>query len=147
MIRRIEPKDVDETLRVFRDACTASHPFLKPEFIEATERKMRERTLFEFHTDVLDEGGIRALLCRNGWGVEALFVDPHFQSQGLGKRMLDHLKAQTNVVQLCVFAQNPRAIRFYQREEFYALKIIDHRETGESLVVLKWEGKNPVVTS
>jgi hypothetical protein len=45
------------------------------------------------------------------------------------------------VAHLSVFAQNPRAIKFYQREEFSALKLTEHRETGETIVLLKWEAK------
>ena len=102
---------------------------------------MRERTLSEFDTTVLDDGGIRAFLCRQRGYVQALFVDPPYQRQGHGKRLLDHLKVQTPTAHLSVFAQNPRAIKFYQREEFWALKLTEHRETGETIVLLKWEAK------
>ena len=139
VIRRFEPADMEETLRVFRAACLPSHPFLKPEFIQKSERTMRDRTLLEFETDVVDDGGIRAFLCRKNAFIEALFVDPPSQQRGVGKRLLDHLKAQSSVVHLTVFAQNPRAIKFYQREDFFAVKVSEHCETGETIVLLKWE--------
>jgi putative acetyltransferase len=132
---------MEETLRVFRASCVPSHPFLKPEFIRKAERTMRERTLLEFETEVLDEGGIRAFLCRKSSFIEALFVDPPFQQRGFGKQLLDHLKAQSPAIHLSVFAQNPRAIRFYQREGFWGVKLNQHHETGETIVLLKWEGK------
>jgi putative acetyltransferase len=136
---------MEETLRVFRAACIPSHPFLKPEFIQKSEQSMRDRTLLQFETDVVDDGGIRAFLCRKNSFIEALFVDPAFQQRGLGKRLLDHLKARSTVVHLTVFAENPRAIKFYQREEFWAVKVSEHRETGETIVLLKWEaGKLPL---
>jgi putative acetyltransferase len=132
---------MEETLRVFRASCVPSHSFLKPEFIRKSERTMRERTLLEFETEVLDDGGIRAFLCRKGNFIEALFVDPPFQQRGFGKQLLDYLKTQYSVIHLSVFAQNPRAIRFYQREAFWAVKLNQHHETGETIVLLKWEGK------
>ena len=141
VIRRFEPADMEETLRVFRASCLQSHPFLKPEFIQRTEQAMRERRLLEFETEVVDEGGVRALLCWKNSYVDALFVDPPFQRRGLGKLLLDNVKARSNVVNLSVFAQNPRAIKFYQREEFWAVKLTEHRETGETAVLLKWERK------
>ena len=130
---------MEETLRVFRTSCVPSHPFLPPRFIETTEQQMREGTLAGFDTTVVDDGGIRAFLCRAGSYVEALFVDPPHQRRGYGKRLLDHMKARTPVAHLCVFAKNPGAVRFYQREGFWALKLADHRETGETIVHLKWE--------
>jgi len=139
VIRPFQPDDIEETLRVFRASCGSSHAFLPSSFIEKTERVMRERTLPQLETDVVDDGGIRGFLCRKGPLVEALFVDPPFQGRGFGKQLLDHLKRQTPVAHLFVFAQNPRAIKFYHREEFWAVKVGEHRETGETNVLLKWE--------
>ena len=139
LIRPFESRDIDETLRVFRAACDASHPFLPAAFLDKTETEMRKRRLLELHTDVFDDGGIRGFLSRNGGYVDALFIDPPFQRRGIGKQLLDHLKGQVSVALLSVFAQNPRAIKFYQREEFWAVKLDQHRETGESTVLLKWE--------
>ena len=105
---------------------------------------MRERTLLEFETHVLVDGGIRAFISQTQGFIDALFVDPPFQSRGLGKQLLDHAKAQTRLLRLSVFAQNPRAVRFYQREGFWATQVTEHRETAETIVLLKWEAKNDV---
>ena len=100
---------------------------------------MRERRLAELETAVLEDGGVRGFLCRKGPLVEALFVDPPYQGMGYGKQLLDHLKDRTSVAHLWVFAQNSRAIKFYHREEFWAVKLGEHRETGETNVHLRWE--------
>ena len=131
---------MDAALRVFRAACGPSHAFLSPKFIEKTAQRMSS-SLLELQTDVLDDGEVRGFVSRNQFFVDALFIDPPHQCQGLGKRLLDHLKTQMKVIQLSVFGQNLRAIRFYQREEFWAVKINEHRETGETVVLLKWEAK------
>jgi putative acetyltransferase len=138
VIRPFERPDMEETLRVFRASCELSHPFLQLAFIEKTEQRLRKRSLEASQTDVVDEGGIRAFVCRKGGLVEALFVDPPFQGQGIGKRLLDHLKSELPVICLSVFGRNARAIAFYQREEFWAVKVNEHRETGETTVLLKW---------
>ena len=132
---------MEETLRVFRSSCVPSHPFLKQEFIQKSEQRMRERTLLEFETEVFDDGGVRAFLCQKNSYIEALFVDPPFQQRGLGKALLDHAKARRTVVHLSVFAQNPGALKFYQREEFWVVKLSEHHETGETVVLLKWEAR------
>lgn len=139
MIRAIAPSDLDETLRVFRASCAASHAFLPEAFIAQSEQSMRERSLLAAETRVLDDGAIRGFLCRHGTFIEALFVDPAFQSRGLGKALLDHAKTESRTLCLSVFAKNLRAVRFYQRERFWATGLKDHRPTGETLVLLKWE--------
>ncbi len=85
MIRRIAATDLEETLGVFRRACAASHPFLAPQFLCHSEAAMRDRTLLAWDTDVVEDGAIRGFLCRKETFIEALFIDPPFQSRGLGK--------------------------------------------------------------
>ena len=142
MIRRITSIDVDETLRVFRESCPESHPFLARSFIRKCEKLMRERTLLELETDVFVDGTIRGFISRGPSFIDALFVAPSFQCRGVGKQLLDHVKAQSSVLVLSVFAQNSRAVRFYQREGFWATAVKPHPKTGETIVALKWEAKN-----
>ena len=141
VIRRITADDVEETIGVFRASCGPSHAFLKPDFLGRTEQKMRERTLLGWDTYVLVDGGIRGFICVCGGFVDALFVDPRFQGRGLGKELVDHVKSGAQALILSVFAQNARAIRFYQREEFWAVALKDHHETGETIVLLQWKAK------
>lgn len=139
MIRPIEPADVEAAVRVFRDSCRASHPFLGESFIRKTEEMMRDRSLVGCYTDVLDDGGIRAFMTRFDSFIDAFFVDPAFQSRGLGKLLLDHAKAAEKLLRLSVFTQNARALRFYQREDFWWLATRTHQETGERIVILEWK--------
>ena len=130
---------MDQALSVFRAATELSHAFLDPAFLRKSEELLRMRTLREFETDVIDDGGVRAFITRTGGFIEALFVDPPFQSMGYGKRLIDCAKSGSGALQLSVFARNPRAVKFYQREGFWATAVKKHHETGESIVLLKWE--------
>lgn len=141
VVRSIARDDLDAVIELWRASVTESHPFLSREFLRKTEKAMRERTLMEFETVVLDDGGIRAYLSRAGVFIDALFVSPSFQGRGLGKQLLDHAKSQSKLLELSAFSLNPRAVKFYQREGFWATTVKIHRETGESLVMLRWEGK------
>ena len=141
VVRSIDRADLDAVVGLWRASVAESHPFLSHEFLRETEKAMRERSLMEFETVVLDDGGIRAYLSRVGTFIDALFVDPPFQGRGLGKQLLDHAKSRSKVLELAAFSLNPRAVKFYQREGFWATTVKIHRETGESLVMLRWEGK------
>lgn len=107
-----------------------------------TEKSLREGRLLDHDTQLLDEGGIKAFASRKGPFIDALFVAPAHQGLGLGKQLLDHLKAQSEALTLSAFAQNPRAIRFYQREGFQATEVKKHHQTGETIVLFRWAGKN-----
>ena len=144
MIRRIAKGDIEDVLRLWRSSCEESHPFLTTEFLDTVGSNMRDRTLIAYETDVLVSGGVCAFLSRLGTFVDALFVAPSMQCRGLGKQLLDHAKIQCSELQLSVFAQNPRAVKFYQREGFWATTVKEHRETRETIVGLKWKKQNDV---
>ena len=50
--------------------------------------------------------------------VAALFVHPDRQGQGIGRRLLQWASAQYPTLELSVYAENKRAVRFYLREGF-----------------------------
>lgn len=139
MIRPYTPDDVEEVLRVFRASCYPSHAFLPAGFNERAGEEMRKGGLVRGDVRVVDEEGIRAFIVLVRDYVEALFVDPEYQSCGYGKALLDDAKAPRALLRLGVFAENARAIGFYQREGFYAEKVGTHAPTKASYVWLKWE--------
>jgi len=55
---------------------------------------------------------------KDSW-IMHLYIDPTFQNQGFGKVLLDNLKILSpSELNLWVFEQNTRAIKFYEREGF-----------------------------
>lgn len=50
--------------------------------------------------------------------IEGIFVSDEMQSQGIGKTLIDFVKAQKTKLSLNVYQKNVRAIRFYQKEGF-----------------------------
>ena len=89
---------------------------------------------------VYDDGIVKGFLRINGTRVEKLFVEPAFQSRGIGRMLLDHVIEEAGVKELCVLEKNPRAIRFYERHGFSRT---DERvrvdDTDEFFVVMKRE--------
>lgn len=134
---------MDAAIRLFRDACGSSHAFLSAGFLEANAARLRERTLLAFTTEVAEDDGICGFICHAEGFVEALFVHPQRQGRGIGRALIDHLKARHAALRLSVFAQNARAIRFYRREHFWAAGLKRHRETGEQLVMLHLDARWP----
>ena len=53
-----------------------------------------------------------------GDDIEGIFVSDEMQSQGIGKALIDFVKAQKTKLSLNVYQKNVRAIRFYQKEGF-----------------------------
>lgn len=50
--------------------------------------------------------------------IEGIFVSDEMQSQGIGKALIDFVKAQKTKLSLNVYQKNVRATHFYQKEGF-----------------------------
>lgn len=83
-------------------------------------------------------GKIQDFVGLTGEYIEGIFVSDEVQSQGIGKRLLDHIKAIKDTLCLSVYQKNTQAIHFYQREGF----VIQHEgldeSTGEKEYTMLW---------
>jgi len=50
--------------------------------------------------------------------IAGIFVSNSKQSKGIGKALLEHIKASSPTLSLKVYQKNEGALRFYQREGF-----------------------------
>ncbi|MFM5662249.1 GNAT family N-acetyltransferase [Aeromonas veronii] len=71
--------------------------------------------------------------------VAALFISPAHQSHGLGRQLLEHLKAQYGQLELTVYAENEQARRFYCRNGFKEgeQQLCEH--SGHPELVMHWQ--------
>ena len=69
-------------------------------------------------TYVYDDGAVKGVIRVNGTEIEKLFVEPQFQSQGIGAALLGYAVEQLGADFLWVLEYNHRGIRFYQRHGF-----------------------------
>lgn len=82
-------------------------------------------------------------LARQGGRVQALHVAAEARGWGIGRELLDEVKAVEAVVDLWAFQANARALAFYLREGFQEAERTDGSGTEEGLpdVRLIWRDK------
>ena len=73
-----------------------------------------------------------------GDDIEGIFVSDEMQSQGIGKTLIDFVKAQKTKLSLNVYQKNVRAIRFYQKEGFEIESEGLDETTGEKDYAMTW---------
>ena len=69
-------------------------------------------------TWVYDDGVVKGLVAVRGEEIEKLYVEPAFQSQGIGARLLEHAVSNLGARWLWALEKNVRALRFYARHGF-----------------------------
>jgi len=86
---------------------------------------------------VYDDGVIKGFIKIDGQEVKKLFVEPVFQSHGIGAALLGFAAAQYDVRRLWALEKNSRAIEFYAR---YGFRVTAERkpvdDTAEYLIRL-----------
>ncbi|MBQ1902239.1 MAG: GNAT family N-acetyltransferase [Lachnospiraceae bacterium] len=67
---------------------------------------------------VYSEGFVQGIVCMDGQEVKGIFVDPFFQIQGVGDKLLDYVKEFKDAQCLWVKEKNEMAIHFFKRHGF-----------------------------
>ncbi len=70
------------------------------------------------NTYVYDDGIIRGYIRVNGDEIHQLYVDPFFQSRGIGAQLLEFAVGKLGCSWLWALEKNVRAIDFYKRHGF-----------------------------
>lgn len=81
-------------------------------------------------TYVYDDGVVKGVLRVCGDEVEKLYVEPQFQSQGIGAALLEFAVSEMHVTNLWALEYNKRGIAFYSRHGFLP--------NGETMIEDEW---------
>ncbi len=82
------------------------------------------------NTYVYDDGLVKGIIRISGDEIQKLFIEPTFQSQGIGAKLLDFAVSVKHASWLWVLEYNKRGIAFYERHGF--------RLTGEKIMEDEW---------
>lgn len=67
---------------------------------------------------VYDDGAVKGMIRISGDEIQKLFVEPQFQSQGIGTKLIEFAIQEKNAKWLWVLEYNKRGIKFYERYGF-----------------------------
>ena len=142
MIRRLQKADVDRVMDLWLDANLKAHDFIPAVYWRSNFGPVKEM-LPQAEVYVYESAGkMQGFVGLSGEYIEGIFVSDEVQSQGIGKRLLDHMKAIKDTLRLSVYQNNTRTIHFYQREGF----VIQHEgldeSTGEKEYAMLWQRKH-----
>lgn len=81
-------------------------------------------------TYVYDDGVVKGMILISGNELIKLYVEPQFQSQGIGAVLLEYAVNNRHINRLWALEYNKRGIAFYQRHGFHL--------TGEKIIEDEW---------
>lgn len=137
----MKDRDLSSVSQIWLDTNIRAHSFVPKEYwtgnYEMVREALKKAELYVYEEDGTDEIGGFIGLTDNY--IAGIFVREAMQSRGIGKQLLDYVKALKPDLRLSVYQKNPRAVSFYQREQFAIQSENLEESTGEREFIMVWK--------
>ena len=132
MIRKYQEQDLNRIIDIWYKASLIAHPFLDAEFLSTERKNIIQKHMPVAETWVYErEGSVVGFIALIDNEVEAIFVEPKQQGQGIGQALMDHARRLRGDLELDVFKEKHIGRAFYDRYGFEVVKEHLHEETGQ----------------
>ena len=138
MIRVLEEKDVDVGAKIWLETNIKAHDFIASSYWKEHYEMVKDMFLqaeayvYEIEKEIMGFIGLDKEY------IEGIFVLDQCQKRGIGKALLNHVKAKKEHLSLNVYQKNLNAILFYQREGFCVQYEDVDKNTGEKEYRMVW---------
>ena len=138
MIRVLEEKDVDTVAKIWLETNIKTHDFIASnywkEHYEIIKDMFLQAEVYVYEIEKV----IMGFIGLDKEHIEGIFVLDQYQKRGIGKALLNHVKAKNEHLSLNVYQKNLNAILFYQREGFCIQYEDVDKNTGEKEYRMVW---------
>lgn len=141
MIRAFAEKDSDTVMQIWLNTNLQAHFFIPKEYweenYEAVKSALPQTEIYVYENEKTKQ--IDGFIGLSETYIEGIFVRKGVQSNGIGKQLLMYAKRGKSNLRLCVYQKNPRAVQFYQREQFVIQTESIDENTNQKEYVMVWE--------
>lgn len=138
MIRKFKTDDLNTVMKIWLETNIRTHDFIPASYwqgnFEAVKGMLPHAKIYIYE----EEDIIQGFVGLTGNYIAGIFVAQNFQSQGVGKSLLEYCKNSHTELSLHVYKKNTRAVKFYLRESFAVLKEQTDESTGETEFDMNW---------
>lgn len=131
MIRKLENRDIDAIMNIWKDSTIKAHDFIDKGYwtnnynvVREVYIPMSEVFVYEENSNIYGFIGI----IENKF-IGALFVDVNKQGIGIGSKLIDFAIDKYKQLDLAVYKDNKASVEFYKKKGF---KIISEQENEDS---------------
>lgn len=141
MIRKFNSQDLAVVMQIWLKTNIEAHSFIPAAYWKNNFEEVKAALLHaEIYVAEVD-GQIVGFIGLNQTIIEGIFVKEGMRSRGIGKQLLDYVKKIKPELQLEVYKENPRAIKFYEREQFIKIAEKVDELTDAKYYEMRWENK------
>lgn len=141
MIRKFNSQDLAVVMQIWLKTNIETHSFIPAAYWKNNFEEVKAALLHaEIYVAEVD-GQIVGFIGLNQTIIEGIFVKKGMRSRGIGKQLLDYVKKIKPELQLEVYKENPRAIKFYEREQFIKIAEKVDELTDAKYYEMRWKNK------
>jgi len=145
-IRKLESKDIERVVELWYETSIVAHDFISPEYWVKNKDAMANEYLPNSETYLaIKAGATVGFIAMVDDFLAAIFVQTDMQGEGIGKRLLELIKENREMIQLKVYKKNLKSIRFYEKQGFKHISENKEKETDEIESLMEWKRKTCVV--
>ena len=145
MIRRMGEGDLEAVAAIWLDANREAHDFIPASYwlghFEEVRTALAQAEVWVFEAEARAE--ISGFIGLQEDYIAGIFVRREARSGGVGRQLLDHVKAGRRQLRLQVYRKNSRAAGFYRREGVRVLEGGVGPGTGEAELLMEWRRGGP----
>ncbi|RVU83344.1 GNAT family N-acetyltransferase [Leucothrix sargassi] len=138
-IRQYKDSDLEGVLNSWEVATRLAHSFMTDEFIAQERINVAEIYMPNTDTWVAEvEGETKGFIALMGNEVGAIFLQPNYHGQGIGKALMDKAQEIHGDLEVEVFKVNSIGRNFYLKYGFEQLEEKLHEPTEQAVLRLKF---------
>lgn len=140
MIRLLEEKDIDAVMDIWLKTNIEAHNFIPEKYWIGNFHAVKGDFLPKSENYVfVDENVTKAFISIiEGYFIGALFVSKEYQKQGIGKELIEYCKNLYDRLDVAVYVENKKAVKFYEDCGFTIKKQQTNSASGYSEHIMSW---------
>lgn len=145
MIRSFQMKDLSRVLEIWLNSSIEAHPFLSPSHFLVSYEEFQKDHLLKSQSTVYELDGevIGFISIKQTMELSAINIDPKYQNNGFGEKLLDHMKVKFALMYMTIFTENTKGFDFLVKNGFEVVEKKTDFMTKKQLVTLRYEN-NPL---
>lgn len=138
MIQKYQKTDAEQVMNIWLQGNKDGHPFIPQRYWESNLKMVQDQLSRAEVYVYKKEKTIRGFIGIQDDYIAGIFIERDYRRTGIGKQLLDYVKALHPVLTLNVYQKNQQAVKFYQREGFTLLSEDIDTDTREIEYTMIW---------
>ncbi|WFD11874.1 N-acetyltransferase [Tepidibacter hydrothermalis] len=139
MIRKLKNEEINKVMDIWKESTIKAHNFIDKEYWENNYDDVKNIYIPISDTFVYDNGenikGFISII--NNEFIGALFVDVNYQGLGIGSKLIDYVIKKYEKLNLAVYKENEKAVKFYANKGFKIIKEQKNEDSGFKEYIMK----------